>query len=98
MSYVMTIVLLLLLLSAAEFFVAGIILRRLESRHPDLFVKLGMTSVEQATLSEKWLAMTRFIYSGACLRVDDVPLNILCAAIVMGEVGILYAVILQGTS
>lgn len=94
----MTIVLLLVLLFVVEYFAAGIILRRLESRHPELFTKLDTPGAAEATLSEKWVAMTRFIYSGACLRIDDVPLNILCAVIVMGEVAILYAVILHSLS
>jgi len=91
----MTIVLLLVLLFVVEYFAAGIILRRLESRHPDLFAKLNMRSLRESSLSENWVAMTRFIYSGACLRIDDVPLNILCAAIVMGEVAILYTIIFR---
>lgn len=92
----MTIVLLLILLFIVEYYAAGIILRRLESRHPEAFARLGVSGKGETTPSEKWMAMTRFIYSGACLRVDDVPLNILCAVLVMGEVGILYAAILHG--
>jgi hypothetical protein len=89
----MTIVLLLVLLFVVEYFAAGIILRRLESRHPDLFEKLGMPDADEAGMSEKWVAMTRFIYSGACLRVDDVPLNVLCASIVLGEIAIIYVIL-----
>ncbi len=89
----MTIVLLLVLLFVVEYFAAGIILRRLESRHPELFAKLNMRSAGESSLSEKWVAMTRFIYSGACLRVDDVPLNILCASIVLGEIAIIYVIL-----
>ena len=89
----MTIVLLLVLLFVVEYFAAGIILRRLKSRHPELFAKLNMRSASESSLSEKWVAMTRFIYSGACLRVDDVPLNILCASIVLGEIAIIYVIL-----
>ena len=89
----MHIVLLLILLLAVETFAAGIILRRLQDRHPEVWAELGLKNSGEAGLSETWLAMTRFIYSGACLRLDDVALNVLCATIVIGETGILYVAI-----
>jgi len=94
----MHIVLLLILLLAIEIFAAGIILRRLQDRHPEVWAELGLKDSEESGLSEKWLAMTRFIYSGASFKLDDVPLNVLCATIVIGEVGIVYVVIVAGTA
>ncbi len=88
----MHIVLLLVLLVVVEIFAAGIILRRLETRHADVWARLGMPAYHEASLAQKWVGMTRFIYSGACLRLDDMPLNALCATIVIGEIAILYAV------
>lgn len=87
----MNLILLLVLLAVVETFAAGIILRRVQTRHAEVWEKLGLPPFQEADLSQKWLGMTRFIYSGACLRVDDVPLNVLCATIVIGEIAILYA-------
>lgn len=87
----MNIVLLLILLAVVESFAAGIILRRLEARHAEAWARLGLPPFAEADLGQKWLGMTRFIYSGACLKLDDVPLNVLCATIVIGEIAILYA-------
>ena len=86
----MTIVLLLILLAVVENFAAWIILKRLETRHAEVWAQLGVPSFDDSTISQKWWAMTRFIYGGACLRLDDVPLNVLCATIVIGETAILY--------
>jgi len=86
----MHIFLLLILLLVFEFFAAGIILRRLQDQHPEVCAELGLKDTEDAVLSEKWMAMTRFIYSGGSFKLDDVPLNVLCATIVMGEAGIVY--------
>ena len=89
----MRVFLLLILLMMAEVFASEIILRRVKTRHADACANLGLPDADGATLGEKWLAMTKFIYSGACFRLDDVPLNMLCATVVIGEMVILYAVI-----
>lgn len=89
----MTILLLLLLLLVVETIAASIILRRLETRHTEVWAALKLPKAADATLSEKWLAMTMFIYSGRCFRIDDAPLSILCATLVLGEIAILYAVL-----
>ena len=94
----MTILLLLVLLFLVENLAAWLIVRRLEHRHAELWSGMGMPKAADLTLTQQWLAMTRFIYGGACLRVDDVPLNILCATIVMGEVAILYAMLFPGVN
>ena len=88
----MHLVLLLVLLVVVEAVASGIILRRLETRHAEVWARLDMPAYQEADLGQKWVAMTKFIYSGACLRLDDVPLNVLCATIVIGEIAILYAV------
>ena len=88
----MNLVLLLILLVVVEAFATGIILRRLETRHADVWTQLGMPALSEADLGQKWLALTKFIYSGACLRLDDVPLNVLCATLVIGEIAVLYAI------
>ena len=88
----MKLILLLILLMVVEAFASGIILRRLETRHADVWARLGMPPYSEADLGQKWVGMSKFIYSGACLRLDDVPLNVLCATIVIGEIAILYAI------
>ena len=88
----MNLVLLVILLVVVEAFAAGIILRRLEARHTAVWTKLGMPSLDEADSVQKWVALTKFIYSGACLRLDDVPLNALCASLVIGEIAVLYAI------
>jgi hypothetical protein len=94
----MHIVLLLILLLVIEVFAAGIIVRRLQTRHAAVCAELGLPASSDSDLSQQWLAMTRFIYSGACFRLDDVPLNVLCATIVLGEIGIVYALFAAATS
>lgn len=94
----MHILLLLILLLMVEVFAAGIILRRLQDQHPQVWADLGLKDSENADLGEKWMAMTRFIYSGASFKLDDVPLNVLCATIVMGEAGIVYVVLFAAVS
>ena len=89
----MRVVLLLILLMMAEVFASEIILRRLKTRHADTCSSLGLPDADGASLPEKWMAMTKFIYSGACFRLDDVPLNVLCATVVIGEMVVLYAVV-----
>ena len=88
----MNLVLLLILLVVVEAFATGIILRRLETRHTAVWTQLGMPALSEADSGQKWVALTKFIYSGACLRLDDVPLNALCATLVIGEVAVLYAI------
>lgn len=94
----MRILLLLILLLVIEVFAAGIIVRRLQTRHAAVWAELGLPASSDSDLSQQWLAMTRFIYSGACFRLDDVPLNVLCATIVLGEIGIVYALFAAATS
>lgn len=94
----MQIFLLLILLLMVEFFAAGIILRRLQDQHPEVWTGLGLKDSDNAGLSEKWLAMTRFIYSGGSFKLDDVPLNVLCATIVLGEAGIVYVALFAALS
>ena len=88
----MQLVLLLILLVVVEAFATGIILRRLAARHTAVWTQLGLPALSEAAIGQQWVALTKFIYSGACLRLDDVPLNVLCATLVIGEIAVLSAI------